>query len=52
MTEQARTRPVTDTPDVEPTQRRLERVLAEVRADAQLHPEAYARETVVPEGGE
>jgi len=32
--------------------RRLERTLAEVRADAQVEPRRYARDGVVPEGGE
>ncbi|EDM77937.1 hypothetical protein PPSIR1_01919 [Plesiocystis pacifica SIR-1] len=35
-----------------PASERLERVLADIRSDAQVRAEAYARETVVPEGGE
>lgn len=30
----------------------IQRVLAQIRADAQKDPQAYLRETIVPEGGE
>lgn len=35
-----------------PTETPLERVIEEVRSDAAQKPDVYARETIVPEGGE
>ena len=52
MSDPARTRPTPDTPDAAPTNERLERVLADLRRDAQQRPGQYARDTLVPEGGE
>lgn len=47
----------TPEPQQQPTEDKVQRtplaeVIDQVRADAQRDPEAYARETVVPEGGE
>lgn len=39
-------------PAAEPAAERLRRVLARVRDDALERPREYARETVVPDGGE
>lgn len=49
--------PATPEPKQQPTEDKIERtplaeVVDQVREDARRDPAAYARETVVPEGGE
>lgn len=54
MSEQARDRSTAPqtTPQEQTEQERLERALLEVREDALRQPGTYARDSVVPEGGE
>lgn len=50
---QEKLRPQTaPTPADDPRTDRVQRVLAEIRADAQKDPATYLRDTIVPEGGE